>query len=99
MNVLDENFPEPEVRLLRRQGVRARKIGQDVGRAGMQDAEILSLLHRLSRPTLFTLDEDFANPRLAHPAYCIVYLYVVGESASRYVRRVLRHPVLNTQAK
>jgi hypothetical protein len=99
MNILDENFPDAQVERLRNRGVRVRKIGPDIGRAGMQDPEILTLLHAVQRPTFFTLDDDFADPRLCHPAYCLVHLWVRREEASSYVRRVLRHPELNTQAK
>ncbi|HZO26967.1 MAG TPA: hypothetical protein VFH48_13375 [Chloroflexota bacterium] len=65
----------------------------------MQDPEILTLLHALRRPTLFTLDWDFSGRRLCHPGYCLVYLYVRRQDAATYVRRVLRHPEFNTQAK
>ena len=99
MNLLDENFPDPQVEELHRRGVRARKIGHGIGRTGMQDPEILTLLHALRRPTLFTLDWDFSGRRLCHLAYCLVYLYVRRHDAAAYVRRVLRHPEFNTQAK
>ena len=65
----------------------------------MQDPEILTLLHSLRRVTLFSLDWDFSGPRLCHPAYCLVYLHVRRRDAATYVRRVLRHPALNIQAK
>ena len=45
------------------------------------------------------LDEDFADPRLCHPAYGLVFLDVRPFNSAIYVRRVLRHPQLNTQAK
>ena len=99
MNLLDENFPESQLEALRQQGVRVRWIGPDIGRAGMQDPEILTLLHTLRRPTLFSLDWDFSGPRLCHAGYCLVYLRVRDDYAATYVRRVLRHPALNTQAK
>lgn len=99
MNLLDENVPEFQADLLRRHRVRVRQIGQGIGRLGMQDPEILTLLHSLRRATLFSLDRDFSGPRLCHPAYCLVYLYVQPQDAATYVRRVLRHPELNTQAK
>ena len=99
MNLLDENVPESETELLRGWGVRARQIGQGVGHLGIQDPEILTLLHSLRRVTLFSLDRDFSGPRLCHPAYCLVYLYVRRQETAIYVRRVLRHPALNTQAK
>lgn len=99
MNILDENVPEDQWRLLRSWRVTARQIGYDVGRSGMQDDEIVSLLHAYRRTTFFTLDRDFAHPRLCHPSYCIVYLDVRRSVAADYARRVLRHPELNTRAK
>ena len=99
MNLLDEQVPASQRELLRSSGVRIRHIGYDVGRAGMQDPEILTLLHSLRRVTLFSLDRDFSGPRLCHPAYCLVCLYVRPEDAATYVRRVPGHPALNTQAK
>ena len=41
MNLLDENFPAQGVEELLNRGVRVRQIGFDIGRAGMQDPEIL----------------------------------------------------------
>jgi hypothetical protein len=99
MNLLDENVRVDQQNQLLRLGVRVRQVGHDIGRPGMQDREILRLLHSLTRTTFFTLDNDFADPRLCHPAYCIVYLYVHPGATAEYVRRVLRHPRLNTQAK
>jgi hypothetical protein len=99
MNILDEQMPEDQKQQLQQWGIRCRQIGREIGRVGMGDVEILTLLHQLRRPTLFTLDADFADPRLCHPSYCIVYLYVVDDAAATYARRVLRHPRLNTQAK
>ena len=99
MNLLDENFPAAEVQELRNRGVRGRHIGRDIGRMGMQDSEILTLLYTLRRPTLFTLDWDFSGSGLCHPSYCLVFLHVHDNVAALFVRRVLRHPALNTQAK
>ncbi len=65
----------------------------------MQDQEIITLLHALGRTTLFTLDRDFASPRHCHSSYCIVYLDVKENAVAELIRRVLRHPELNTQAK
>ena len=67
MNLLDENVPEDQTELLRSWGVRVQQIGQGVGRLGMQDPEILTLLHSLRRVTLFSLDRDFSGPRSAIP--------------------------------
>jgi len=99
MNLLDEQTPASQRELLKSWGVRVRHIGYDMGRSGKQDPEILRLLHGLRRATPFSLDRDFSGPRLCHPAYCLVYLYVRPQDAATHVRRVLHHPALNTQAK
>jgi hypothetical protein len=59
VNVLDENIPDSQRRLLRRWRIPSRQIGDDVGRKGMKDAEVVTVLHHMDRPTFFTLDEDF----------------------------------------
>lgn len=99
MNVLDENVPESQRALLRSWRIAVRQIGQDLGRKGMQDDEIIALLHELDRPTFFTLDGDFYDRRLCHEGYCLVYLDVEEEMAADYIRRLLRHRELNTKAK
>jgi hypothetical protein len=99
MNVLDENVPESQRRSLRRRRVAVRQIGRDIGRKGMKDDEIISLLHQLDRPTFFTLDADFYDRRLCHEGYCLVHLNVEEEHIAEYVRRLLRHPELNSKAK
>ena len=50
MNVLDENVVENQCRLLRSWHIRFRQIGFGVGRQGMKDEEIISLLHKLLAP-------------------------------------------------
>jgi hypothetical protein len=99
MNVLDENIPEGQRALLRGRRVAVRQIGQEVGRQGMKDDEVITLLHRLDRPTFFTLDRDFYDRRLRHEGYGLVFLDVEDEMVAEYVRRVLRHGDLNTRAK
>ena len=99
MNILDENFPQDQADVLRARGVHVRQIGSDIGRAGMLDHEILVLLHSLKRSTFISLDVDFSDPSWRHPSYGIVFLYVRRPGAAEYVRRVLRHPAVNTQAK
>lgn len=99
MIVLDENMPEDQRLVLRGWHIRARQIGLEVGRSGMSDAEIVPLLHTLTRPTFFTRDRDFLQPWLRHPGYCIVFLDVGQFEAASFVRRVLRHRGLNTTAK
>lgn len=99
MNILDENVRADQLAFLRDQRVSVKKIGEEIGRKGMQDADIISLLHDLDRPTFFTLDADFSHPRLRHEGYCLVFLVVRPTLFADYVRRVLRHKRLNTKAK
>lgn len=99
MIVLDENVPDNQRGLLRTWRVRAHQIGLDVGRPGMSDAEIVPLLHSLTRPTFFTRDRDFLQPWLCHSSYCIVYLDVGQYEVASFVRRTLLHRSLNTRAK
>lgn len=65
----------------------------------MQDDEIIPFLQKLRRPTFVTRDEDFYVRRLCHAKYCLVYLAVEKHEAAAFVRRLLRHPDLDTQAK
>lgn len=44
MNVLDENIVESQRQLLRSWRIRVRQIGHEIGRAGMQDEEIVPFL-------------------------------------------------------
>lgn len=99
MNILDENVPESQRAQLRNRRVVLRQIGQDVGRMGMKDDEIIPLLQQVDRPTFFTLDGDFYNRRLCHEGYCLVHLDVEEEAVAEYVRMFLRHRELNTKAK
>jgi hypothetical protein len=99
MNILDENVPESQRALLRRKRIAVRQIGQDLGRKGMKDGEIIPLLQQLNRPTFFTLDSDFYDRRLRHEGYCLVHLDIGEETVAEYVRRLLRHRELNTKAK
>ncbi|HWG44544.1 MAG TPA: hypothetical protein VN688_17325 [Gemmataceae bacterium] len=85
--------------LLHGRRIALRQIGQDLGRKGMKDDEIIPLLHQRDRPTFFTLDGDFYDRRLCHEEYCLVYLDVEEEVIADYVRRFLRHRELNTKAK
>lgn len=99
MNVLDENIPESQRQLLRSWRVPVRQIGHELGRKGMQDEEILPYLLTLRRPTLFTRDRGFYSPALCHPRYSLVILAVGPYEAAHFVRRILRSPDFNTQAK
>ncbi len=99
MIVLDENFPESQRQLLRSWRIAIRQIGDEVGHKGMKDQEIIPLLLRLRRPTFCTLDMGFYERRLCHARYCLVCLDVRQYEAAVFVRRLLRHPEFNTQAK
>ena len=99
MNILDENFPDDQSEALERKRIHVRQIGRDIGTVGMGDDDIIPMLHELDRPTFFTHDEDFCKRRLCHRAYCLVRLDVDPDLMAKYVRRVLRHPELNSKAK
>jgi len=99
MNILDENVLEDQRHLLRSWRFPFRQIGYEVGRKGMEDEEIIPFLVSLRHPTFFTLDADFYKRDLCHERYSLVYLDVRQSEAAIFVRRVLRHHDLNTQAK
>ena len=99
MIVLDENFPEDQRDLLANWGILARKIGDDVGRQGMGDDEIIPMLLTLSRPTLISVDSDFNKHSLCHAKYGIVHLGIPHPQAAQFARKVLRQSEFNSQAK
>jgi hypothetical protein len=99
MIIVDENFPVRQRLILTSAGIHARHIGYDIGRPSMADDLVVSLLHQLRRPTLFTFDIDYSRVKLCHRAYCLVFLDVPSGQGAFFVRRVLRHPLFNTQAK
>lgn len=98
MNVLDENISASQRELLLRRRVRIRQIGFDIGRSGMQDADIVPFLLRPRRPTFFTRDDDFYDRQLCHVKYCLVHLSVPRQEAALFVRRFLAHQSFDTQA-
>jgi hypothetical protein len=99
MNLLDENIREDQRGLLQRWGIPVHQIGVDVGRKGMQDEEIIPFLRTLRDTTFFTRDLGFSDPKLCHPQYCLVCLAVGKDEVAVFVRRVLRHPEVDTKAK
>lgn len=99
MNILDENIPESQRQLLRSWRIQIRQIGHEVGRQGMKDEKIIPFLHKFRRPTFFTRDLGFYDRRLCHAKYCLVCLAVNQYEAASFIRRFLRHPGFNTQAK
>jgi hypothetical protein len=99
VNILDENILASQRQILRSQRVRIHQIGHDVGRRGMKDDEIIPLLCSLRRPTFFTRDLGFYERDLCHAQYCLVCIAVGQYEAAAFVRRLLRHPEFDTQAK
>jgi hypothetical protein len=99
MNVLDENIPDSQRQLLRSWRLRIRQIGHEVGRQGMEDEEVIPLLHRLGRVTFFTRDLGFYDRHLCHADYCLACLAVGQYETASFIRRFLRHPAFNTRAK
>lgn len=98
MIVLDENIPDSQRERLMKQRFSLAQIGLDIGRSGMQDEEIIRLLHELRRPTFCTFDSDFYRRDLCHERYCLVFLDVDEDHAAEFVRRVLRLAEFSTQA-
>jgi hypothetical protein len=98
VNLLDENVPLDQRDLLLSWRIRCRVIGQDIAQLGIADDNIVVLLHRLKRPTLFTRDEHFFKRTLCHGSYGLVWLDVMPEESALFVRRVLRHPRFRTIA-
>jgi hypothetical protein len=76
-----------------------RQIGYDIGRSGMKDKEIITLLHSLNKTTFFTRDSDFFDPALRHANYCLININVNKNEAAMFIRHILRHPAFNTAAK
>jgi hypothetical protein len=99
VTILDEDIPEGQHQRLRSWRLPVRRIGVEVGRLGMKDREIVTLLHSLDRPTFFSLDHGFFNRRLCHRGYCLVHLDVAKKEAAEFIRRTLRHKDLSARAK
>jgi hypothetical protein len=97
--LLDENFPQDQRLLLLRFGFKVRQIGEEEGRAGMQDDEIIPLLVRKRNITFITHDRDFYGSELCHSAYCIIHLAVKADSLAEYARRVLCHKEFSPSKK
>lgn len=81
-----------------RAGVKLRHVGHDFQRQGIKDDNILPVLHRLRRPTLFTRDLRLYRRQLCHPNYCLVCLEVRERNAADFIRRFLRVPAFRTAA-
>ena len=99
MNILDENVPEDQRSLLQTWGIPIRQIGFDVGRKGMKDEAIIPFLHEFRDSTFFTRDLGSYDRKLCHPRYCLGCLAIGKDEVAVFVRRILRHPELETRAK
>jgi hypothetical protein len=99
LNILDENVLEDQRQLLRQWRVSVRQIGQDIGRKGIQDENIIPFLLTLRRPTFFTSDFDFYDRSLCHTRYCLVCVESRQSQTAMFVRRFLRHSEFDTAAK
>jgi hypothetical protein len=99
MLVLDENLPASQRALLRKWRIHFRAIGVDLAARGTQDANLIPLLHKLPKPTLFTLDQHFFQEDWAHPSYGLVWLDVRDNEAAKFIRRFLKHPAFDTRDK
>jgi len=99
MNILDENILSEQRQLLQSWRITVHQIGDSIGRKGMQDEEIIPLLHHLDSPTFFTRDGDFYRRHLCHSRYCLAYLDTGRYEVASFVRRLLRHQEFDTQAK
>ena len=97
MNILDENIINNQCQLLKNWRILFRQIGYGIGSKGIQDKEIITLLHSLRSSTFFTRDDDFFSRKLCHSGYCLVYLAVKKEEAAVFIRRFLRNKDFNHQ--
>ncbi|MBI2925202.1 MAG: hypothetical protein HYY24_05805 [Verrucomicrobia bacterium] len=84
MNLLDENIPLDQRDLLRSWGIHGRLIGHDISESSVSDDNIITLLHRLKQPTLFTRDEDFFQRRLCHLGYALIWLDAAPAEAAMF---------------
>jgi len=99
MNILDENVSSIQRQLLQDWGIPIRHIGYGIGRKGMKDEEIIPFLLTLSRPIFFTEDLDFFKRSLCHAKYGLVFLDIKRDESAIFIRRLLRHPECDAQAK
>ena len=99
MNVLDENIVAQQSEQLRKWRILFRQIGKQLSTHGALDENLIPLLHELPQPTFFTHDEDFFKASLCHSHYAMVYLDVSDAETAEFIRRFLKHPAFDTQAK
>ena len=76
--------------------IRLCQIGNEIGRKGMQDDDIIVLLQRLRRSTFITRDGDFFKKSLCSERYCLAFLDIRPAELAKYVRLLLRHADFKT---
>ena len=99
MNLLDENIRHDQGEQLRKWRIPFRLLIRDLARPGIQDPDIIPLLHHGTCPTLFTHDQDYFKGALVHSAYCLVWLDLYDGDAAVFMRGFLRHAEFNSHAK
>jgi hypothetical protein len=99
MILLDENIREDQAGQLLQWRIHCRFLVGHAARSGIQDSDIIPLLHHLKQPTFLTHDRDFFRRELAHPAYCLVWLDVFDGEAANFIRAFLKHPRFDTACK
>ena len=99
MNILDENIIASQRQLLRSWRIHVRQIGHDIAQPGISDEQIIPFLLQRRRPTFFTRDLGFFARQLCHRRYSLVCLAIERHEVATFVRRVLHHDALDTQAK
>lgn len=99
MIVLDENISAVEEAKLIGWGIRCRTIGVHVASKGDDDADLLTILLTLARPTFFSHDQDFWDQSRQHARFCLVWLDTEEAEQARFIRAFLRHPEFNTCAR
>ncbi len=99
MLLLDENIVEDQRLLLEKWKIRARQIGIQKFLKGIQDEQIISIMHRFRRTTFLTNDSGFYSNRYCHPSYGIAFFDVDAEETAFYIRKFLKHKLFNTMSK
>ena len=99
MIILDENILDGQRVLLEAWRLAPRQVGVNFGHKGVKDEELIGLLRQQRNPTFFTRDGGFYHPKLRHRSYCLVVANVGQNEVAAFIRRFLRHPDFDTQAK
>ena len=98
MNLLDENIRLDQAEQLRKWRIKFRRFVVDLEYPGINDAQVIPVLHRLKHPTFFTHDRDYFRRSLVHRSYCLVWLDLFDGDAASFIRSFLRHRDFRTHA-